>query len=192
MNNIVEYETITFNGTLDYPSIYRGPPSPEIDAAWDRLSDDGKIISITKEDLLRMGKADRPSLVRFQESDGGGYMAGLELPHQLHCVNLLRKYSYREHYASSDVAFQDSPETFRTHLDHCIEILRQNLMCRGDTGLVTFEWVAGRTRPYPDFNTVHRCRNSDKILAWGAEHTVHVPLSRLTRSKDTVDLSQEP
>ena len=31
------YKPTKFNGTLDYPSIYRQAPSPEVDSAWDRL-----------------------------------------------------------------------------------------------------------------------------------------------------------
>ncbi|KAG1805901.1 hypothetical protein EV424DRAFT_1544234 [Suillus variegatus] len=37
----VESTIIRFNGTLDFPSIYRGPPSPEIDAAWARIAHSG-------------------------------------------------------------------------------------------------------------------------------------------------------
>ena len=35
-------ELIPFNGTLNYPSVYRGFPTLEIDAAWDRVSQDGE------------------------------------------------------------------------------------------------------------------------------------------------------
>ena len=31
------YKPTKFNGTLDYPSIYRQAPSPEVDSAWDIL-----------------------------------------------------------------------------------------------------------------------------------------------------------
>lgn len=31
------YRLVQFNGSLDWPSPYRGPPSPEIDAEWDKL-----------------------------------------------------------------------------------------------------------------------------------------------------------
>ncbi|KDR77532.1 hypothetical protein GALMADRAFT_138627 [Galerina marginata CBS 339.88] len=43
-NVAVEYhnDLTMFNGTLDYPSIYRGYPTAETDAAWRRISTDGK------------------------------------------------------------------------------------------------------------------------------------------------------
>jgi hypothetical protein len=40
-NVAVEPVVVVFNGTTDFPSIYRGPPSPEIDATWDRVSSNG-------------------------------------------------------------------------------------------------------------------------------------------------------
>ena len=43
-NIAVEYykELIFFNGTLNHPSVYRGYPTSEIDAAWLRISQDGE------------------------------------------------------------------------------------------------------------------------------------------------------
>jgi len=36
----IEYQSVVFNGTETYPSIYRGDPSDEIDNAWSRVSKD--------------------------------------------------------------------------------------------------------------------------------------------------------
>ena len=41
----------------------------------------------------------------------------------------------------------------RKPTDHCIDILRQVLMCNSDTGLVVFHWVQGIGAPTPDFST---------------------------------------
>ena len=41
---------------------------------------------LTREQLLMIGKEDTPSKVKFREEDGGGYMASLEVTHQLHCL----------------------------------------------------------------------------------------------------------
>jgi len=119
-------------------------------------------------------------------------MATLEFTHQLHCLNSLRKISYREYYEPTDVFFKAHQETIRTHIDHCIEILRQNLMCTADVGLVTYEWVEGFSEPYPDFSTWHKCRNFDKVLDWNYAHGVHIPKSHVSRFPDTIDLVNEP
>ncbi|KAJ7104124.1 hypothetical protein B0H15DRAFT_766556, partial [Mycena belliarum] len=177
----VEYGTLKFNGTFRHPSIYRGTPTPELDAAWDRLTTDVQPMRISKETLLRIGKADVPSLVRYREEDGGGYMASVEVVHQLHCLNMLRKYTYHDYYKDTDKAFTIRPDIFRNHLDHCVELLRQNLMCIADTGVITYEWVDGWELPYPDFNTAHQCRNYEKVLDWAYSEAVHVPRQNVTR-----------
>ncbi|KDR73859.1 hypothetical protein GALMADRAFT_71587, partial [Galerina marginata CBS 339.88] len=195
----VEYhrEMTVFNGTFDYPSPYRGYPTPEIDAAWRRITQDCKLkpTRLTREQVLKIGKKDTPSKVKYLEEDGGGYMAALEVTHKLHCLDVLRKYTYREHYERFDPDFTLlTPEIFRTHLDsdHCVEILRQDLMCSADVGMITFEWVKGHSHPYPDFNTQHKCRNFEKILAWEIDNAVYIPRGRISRFESEVDLVEPP
>ncbi|CEJ86499.1 hypothetical protein VHEMI04123 [[Torrubiella] hemipterigena] len=70
--------------------------------------------------------------------------------------------------------------TLATHLDHCVEILRQVLSCNGDAGLITYHWVKGNPTTYPDFNTWHQCRDAEAILAWSKqrEAPIKVPLAK--------------
>ncbi|KAF8907012.1 hypothetical protein CPB84DRAFT_1769237 [Gymnopilus junonius] len=194
-NEAVEYlnSLTTFNGTFNHPSEFRGHPTPEIDAAWMRISQGVKPTRLTLEQVLKVGKKDSPSKVKFRDEDGGGYMASMEVTHQLHCLNMLRKYTYHEYYETFDPSFTEAkPEVFRTHLDHCVEILRQNLMCSADVGMITYEWVKGFSEPYPDFNTKHQCRNFDKILEWGYKQAVHIPRDHVARFGYEIDLTIPP
>ncbi|KJA18657.1 hypothetical protein HYPSUDRAFT_106902, partial [Hypholoma sublateritium FD-334 SS-4] len=163
-----------FNGSLEYPSIYHGKPYMELDEAWHRITKGVRVIRLTREDLLEIGKQDTPSKVKFSEADGGGYMAALEVAHELHCLNVLRKYLHFDYYGKEDPFFTESePKTYRKHLEHCIEILRQSLMCTAHNNMITFEWVRGFSTPYPDFNTRHICRDFEKIISWQNAHGVH-------------------
>ncbi len=60
------------------------------------------------------------------------------------------------------------------NLGHCVDVLRQQLMCTADVGVVPFIWVAKEEtdEPHilPDFSTVHRCRDFDAIREWGRSH----------------------
>lgn len=164
------YRRVKFNGTLDYPSIYRGDPSPEIDAAWDNL-ENVRVTSITEEEVLKIGKT--TDAIKIPSQFGGGYMASVEVNHQLHCLNFLRKslvpayYAPPSHHAS--VEFTDQPSMIATHQGHCIEMLRQFVMCHADVGMITHRWVKDYPRPYPDFNTWHQCRNFEDVLQWTKE-----------------------
>ncbi|KAJ5202485.1 hypothetical protein N7449_004564 [Penicillium cf. viridicatum] len=106
-------------------------------------------------------------------------MSGVEVFYQLHCLSnanenqdLARKYTYREYYDLSEnrpEEFTDSEPTLRKHVDHCIDMLRQYLMCVGDVGIVTMNWVE-KFGIYPDFSTQHKCRKFNKIVEWADEH----------------------
>lgn len=183
---------IRFNGTLDFPSIYRGPPSQEIDAVWARITDDVPPTRMSLEEILKAGEVDTPSKVKYPPEFGGGFMVSMEAPHQLHCLNLLRKASWPKYYGPIDPSFQDTPEVVRMHLDHCIEMLRENTMCNADVTMITWDWVQGYKIPYPNFNTRHQCRDFEKVLDWTVEHAVHIPRSAVTRFEDTVDIPLPP
>lgn len=42
---VIEYHRLKFNGSLDFPSEYRGRPNAEIDAAWHRITSASMISS---------------------------------------------------------------------------------------------------------------------------------------------------
>ncbi|KAG2127971.1 hypothetical protein DEU56DRAFT_891333 [Suillus clintonianus] len=181
---------IRFNGSLGAHSVFRGSPSPEIDAAWDRISLDARPLRMTLEQLLRTGEKPSPSMVRYPDEYGGGYVATVEVIHQLHCVDMLRRVSWHDESYGHDS--NASPEESRIHLDHCIEMLRQNIMCRGDVTMLTYDWVKGAKDPFPNFNIPHQCRDFEKVLDWVDEHRVFVPKSKVVRLEDNVNLPSPP
>lgn len=71
-------------------------------------------------------------------------------------------------------------------------MLRQNLMCIADVGMITYEWVEGYSHPYADFSTWHQCRNFENVLSWVEDHQLHIPKGHLVRLNDTVDLIEDP
>lgn len=79
--------------------------------------------------------------------------------------------------------------TYRT--DHCIEMLRQVLMCNADVGLITFDWVAGFDVPFPNFSTPHKCRDFEKVYQWYEENMVDLPMSRMVRVGNVVDMTAQ-
>ena len=80
-----------------------------------------------------------------------------------------------------------------TDLDHCADLLRQKLMCDADVGLIPMYWVKHHDHPWPDFSTVHQCRNFDAVLAWVKEHQVQLPNDiTITRPDDVVNLEMPP
>ncbi|BCS12323.1 hypothetical protein ALUC_50369A [Aspergillus luchuensis] len=54
--------------------------------------------------------------------------------------------------------------------EHCIDNLRQNIMCKADVSLLTFTWDPTDRAPKPNFVIEHECANWDKVDKWAEEH----------------------
>ncbi|KAG2032710.1 hypothetical protein BDR03DRAFT_1094767 [Suillus americanus] len=192
-NEAIESKGIVrFNGSWDRHSVYRGNPSPDLEVAWNRVTADGRFMSMTLEQLIETGEEPAPFMARYPEEYSGDYLATVEVIHQLHCINMVRQSSWGDHYLADDPDFILSPDGWRIHLDHCIEFLRQIIMCRSDVTMVTHDWVEGLDDPYPNFNVPHQCRDFEKILDWVDDHRVYIPQSKLIRQEGNVDLPYRP
>ena len=121
----MQYDTHRYNLTpnMDWsPYVGKGP---EVDEAWEQISR-GKFpphptpnpshtqinhptnptfttvgdMSITLEEVNRLQLS--PDSLKITDPKTGkvGYRAAIEVFHQLHCLNLLRQFSYKEYYAT--------------------------------------------------------------------------------------------
>ncbi|KAJ4352401.1 uncharacterized protein N0V89_007749 [Didymosphaeria variabile] len=77
----VEYYDTRYNGSLAWPSPFRGAPSPEVDEAWARYTD-VSMFTVDLDTVLRIGKD--PTL-----------------------ANLLRMYTHLDYYSALEPAFSD-------------------------------------------------------------------------------------
>ena len=185
------YHDTRFNGTFDAPSPYRGPPSEELDEAWSRITDIG-VFGLSDTDFQTINPTYGDSAVRLPDDRGGQKAGSLEVFHQLHCLNFLRQSTFMEHYKSRVVSFQDDPNVVRTHIDHCIEMLRQSIMCQSDLGVLTYNWVEVQDFPWPNFNTQHQCRNFEKVLEWGKDKEVMAFEEKMTKTQGATVLPTPP
>ncbi|KAK3171335.1 hypothetical protein OEA41_003419 [Lepraria neglecta] len=152
-------EPTQLNESFTFPSIYRGDPNDEIDAAWSKITDIGAM-RISEEELEKLNPLFAKSAVRCPEKMGGGYMGSLEVFHQLHCVIAeppAAIHTHPEYYKMRIISWEDPEDTVRTHID---------------VGAMTYNWVTVRDAPWPNFNTWHKCMDFDKVLKWGLDHQV--------------------
>jgi hypothetical protein len=61
----------------------------------------------------------------------------------------------------------------KAHLSHCVYYLLQNIMCQASVDVYPHVWTDTLVQPYPDFNTVKKCRNFDAILAWQEKNGIN-------------------
>lgn len=56
---------------------------------------------------------------------------------------------------------------------HCLDTVRQVLMCSVDTGVLGQVWYnKDSPEAFPDFKTTHTCKNYDAIRQWAKDHQV--------------------
>ncbi|KAM3434864.1 hypothetical protein MY4824_005194 [Beauveria thailandica] len=162
----VEYQNILFTGGLkgDGGSKYLGS-TPEVDEAWDHLYNKTLISQILSDAAAQLPNA----TTRFS-NDTDYHIVELDVFHQLHCLNMLRKLVYPNAYPADLVSGKEDAESNVFHLEHCYEQLRQSLQCASDLATITWQWSGKRKRFVGNVHTMHTCRNFDKIHEWSVKH----------------------
>ncbi|KAH8592567.1 hypothetical protein B0O99DRAFT_517225, partial [Bisporella sp. PMI_857] len=156
-----------FNGSFFRRSIYSGQPTSEMDHAWSHFTKAGS------EDAQKSTAYPLDTAVKMKDTDNQGYMASLEIFHQIHCLDMIRKFVHFDYYKKHDEKWAKG-QLLVQHADHCIDMLREVLNCRSDTGLVMYHWVKGYEDPIPDFSTVHTCRDPEEALHWTKARAVQL------------------
>ncbi|KAH8812467.1 hypothetical protein F5884DRAFT_855763 [Xylogone sp. PMI_703] len=123
---------------------YVGKPSPEIDAAWYLL---------LKPHFIDLDKKPNTVVDTYQNLEGE-YLTGLDVFHQLHCLNRIRQRLSPDYYKDPN-----SPEVQQLHTDHCIDSIRQSIMCFGDMTPIPLQYNAVVDKLVPEFETTHTCRS---------------------------------
>jgi hypothetical protein len=135
---------------------YVGPPDEEMDKAWDTLLKN-RYFTVTEEEAeMTFGK---PHGV-YNHTNGDGYLVGLDVLHTLHCVNQLRKALDKDYYYNKQTK-KGYPD--RAHRDHCLDHIRQQLMCHADLTPIPVIWYEGLGRSFVQSDVVHTCRDWDSI-----------------------------
>ncbi|KAI5866528.1 hypothetical protein GGS23DRAFT_602848 [Durotheca rogersii] len=151
-------------------SIARELPNPAADGLWEEW-ELSQFYPLAWDEVVRMGK-DPSTMAKLEDAEWGlgddAYVGTLDLYHQVHCLNMLRRQAYRGYYNLSE----RSHETLglaEVHLNHCVDILLQALQCGGNVNFMTYHWIAGQEYPQPDMSVNRQCINFDKLTAWRIE-----------------------
>lgn len=128
------------NTFLEYNSSFSEPPSPKTNLMWESLyPPQGGFLRHPELSLQR---------------------AGMTVFHQLHCLDGLRHSLFSSAQNTVSVHQGDSHDSSPEHIYHCIDYLRQTIMCAADTNLEprieSLKGVSG-------FGSVHVCRDFDHV-----------------------------
>ena len=163
-------QTLKLDLEQNLNNIYIHPPSKVTDDAWNLL-ERGVASWATSHDLAAAGIEPSQS-VKLPQSMGYGddaYPIVVDVKHQIHCLNRLRKDIHFEHYYGAD--FEDANVTafHQLHTNHCILVLLESLMCDATTDFDAFSWFKHFPHSMADFNINRKCGDFEAIDRWANE-----------------------
>ncbi|CCC12656.1 hypothetical protein SMACR_05618 [Sordaria macrospora] len=136
---------------------FMGKPRPELDQAWHDLLD-STLIKYSADELFLANNA-----TSVQHKDGG-FVGGLGISHSLHCLKRLKQYIHRDYYYDHET--QDWDELY-SHVDHCLESLRQEILCNADVNVYTLKWTPhSRFKPTVKVPQPHACVDWEALHGW--------------------------
>lgn len=181
------------NGTMVMPEVdqlarwpenhqFAGAPSAEIDENWLGLLEN-RYFSVSEEEAIAAWGERR---YEYVDQDHGGYTAGLDVFHTLHCLNEVRMALFPAHYQTETEA-ENTTTTDGAHVAHCLDAIRQHVQCYGSTTLVPTKWREGAGRQYIDSNQEHVCRDFSYLRQYvhrrSVEGDLYVPRDKSLRTK---------
>ncbi|PVH73089.1 hypothetical protein DL98DRAFT_368816, partial [Cadophora sp. DSE1049] len=92
--------------------------------------------------------------------DPSRYLVTIEMFHQLHCLHYIRQKLYGV-APPEKTKHGDKAHIGKT--EHCVDYLRQVLMCHGDLTPITLTWSDKMNWVKPNFSIQHTCRNFQSI-----------------------------
>jgi hypothetical protein len=121
------------------------------------------------------------------------YATTMDVFHQLHCLNMLRRLVYPDYYKTATNQFPNAKhpkEMYEIHMGHCVDMLMQAIQCSGNLNLITMHWVKEEPWPFPDMSMNKQCVADFGMLTdWRKENQAdlgkYAAMSML-RFRDTV------
>ncbi|OQV07284.1 hypothetical protein CLAIMM_11739 [Cladophialophora immunda] len=100
----------------------------------------------------------------------------LEVFHELHCLDRIRQSLYPETFGW--VTYPDGTKDTKKmgHLEHCVDLLRQTIMCVGDTSVGIFQRQEDGSLK-ADSDVLRVCRSFEKIHEWAAGRHAQVAVA---------------
>ncbi|POS81183.1 hypothetical protein DHEL01_v200394 [Diaporthe helianthi] len=145
---------------FDFPTDYEDT-SVKGDKLWDELMPIGS--GFVRVPFPR--RFDMPASKAIEDDPEEAEIYSLSALHQLHCLGVIRDVvkKYEKHDKSR---FAGSGHEY-----HCIDYIRQSIMCSADTTLDFAELQPdGRRKGFSGANSTHQCRDWDALTSWAVEN----------------------
>lgn len=187
--DVIEHEHKVFPWFTEV-SAYTGPRTPEVDRAWAKLYMPHFWQALPRSAIEEnfVNHTSRP-IGDIEEYGEPRYAVSLDVFHQLHCLDRIRMMINPSHELDSDTSEghhhpdlkfppQSRPgEPPYDHINHCINSIRESLMCQPDITPVPWQWHADEKKYRVGIDVVHTCVNFDKIQEYVEERKLNMLLN---------------
>jgi len=189
--DVLEYKPKLFND-IWFKSEFNAPPSPALDEAWEDLYDFG-VMQIPKDQAVLFPNRTSPI-----PGDEQNYIFTMDVFHQLHCLNMIRQALYPEYYNHSYYSrLGIKPPSMPVHghegfdhTTHCIDSLRETVMCSSDVTPLVWVWDDRLQQSMPRLDVVHSCRNFEKVQEWGKAHALRTFFDNKVHIEDDLEFPE--
>ncbi|KAF9891375.1 hypothetical protein FE257_004231 [Aspergillus nanangensis] len=162
--HLVRYKTVAFeSGFGRDKSAYSGYPNDENKKAWEDLYQYA-IVKVPRLEAAKLVNHTAPL-----PADPNYSVVGIDVFHQLHCLDYLRNLAWGVDMGM-DAQNEPEREQLNTRMDHCVNSIRQSLMCSADISTIQWNWVEKDQLYNPDLRTIHTCRDFEAIRDWAVEN----------------------
>ncbi|KPI40957.1 uncharacterized protein AB675_10613 [Cyphellophora attinorum] len=151
---------------------YSGAPNPERNELWKHVLQNYNIR------VPRTAIAPGASTVHLSDESGDAWVS-LSMFHHLHCLDSIRHHIHGSACPSRDS--RSDADGFPIHLDHCIDTLRQWIMCQPDLTLRPIVWREDGLSAKANNTIVHQCVNWTALGGWLSEHALHAKQQLIKR-----------
>ena len=198
-----QWKPVVFhNGFHGDVTPWQGPPSDDVDHRWEEIYTGVGVIKITADEAAQLPNQTLP----IPEEDDG-YIVGIEVYHQLHCLDIIRRALYPDRYGGDRNMSPNQKTEYWIHLgeyllscmppcnyarsqtnslEHCIDNLRQVLVCYSDISIIPWKINDRLQKEFPDAHTVHMCRDFDALTEWMLQPSRHFPQEKYQARVDAM------
>ncbi|THH00335.1 hypothetical protein EW026_g2166 [Hermanssonia centrifuga] len=168
------FEAKKYVADIEDITIYRGEPSNAVDNAWSDLYNAFGVSRISKSEARLL-----PNQTLAIPGDENHHIISLSVFHELHCLNTIRKALHTEYYTDpitgnlGVIPKAEVPE----HISHCIDNIRQALMCASDITPIVWQWSEQKKKAEFRGSVVHSCRSFDRVVEWAEAHQLTTTLN---------------
>ncbi|KAJ7456559.1 hypothetical protein FB451DRAFT_1276387 [Mycena latifolia] len=158
--DVLEYKAVKFHSGFGPDlQIYDQEPSDEVDKAWAGLYEFA-YSKIPRAQAIRLPNKTYPILGDKPQT----YMLALDVFHELHCLDEIRKAMYPDYYPATSEGINTK------HMRHCLSSLRQSIMCTSDISPIVWQWSEKSQAAKERADILHTCRDFTKLQAWSKQH----------------------